>query len=229
MKMRINANIALSTPQILLVPYSSHHVPCYHSWMANPEIQELTASEPLSIEEEYEMQKSWRNDGDKLTFIICRPKVDGGKVVRGGVDDADGRMVGDVNLFLTEAEEDPEGCIGELELMIAPLSARRKGYGRATILTFMSYFQRHLLYILQEFSPTKRTRLLQLKVKIGSKNVSSIGLFESVGFVKVGEGPNYFGEVELVFEGFMGEERIRSFREKFDVGELEEMEYLDPA
>ena len=38
----------------------------YHNWMKCPELQELTASEPLTIDEEYEMQKSWRNDEDSI-------------------------------------------------------------------------------------------------------------------------------------------------------------------
>ena len=32
--------------------------------MKSKELQELTASEPLTLEEEYEMQKSWREDDD---------------------------------------------------------------------------------------------------------------------------------------------------------------------
>ena len=36
---------------------SSHeHIPKYHEWMANPDLQEATASEPLTLEAEYEMQ-----------------------------------------------------------------------------------------------------------------------------------------------------------------------------
>ena len=33
-------------------------------------ILELTASEPLTLDEEYEMQKTWYNDPNKLNFII---------------------------------------------------------------------------------------------------------------------------------------------------------------
>ena len=55
---------------LALVPYLPHHVPRYHQWMSNHEILAQTASEPLTIEEEYKMQISWANDPDKRTFII---------------------------------------------------------------------------------------------------------------------------------------------------------------
>lgn len=32
--------------------------------MKSPELQQLTASEPLTLEQEYDMQRSWREDGD---------------------------------------------------------------------------------------------------------------------------------------------------------------------
>ena len=37
---------------VALVPYAPEHVAAYHAWMEDPELQELTGSEPLSLEEE---------------------------------------------------------------------------------------------------------------------------------------------------------------------------------
>lgn len=36
----------------------------YHEWMSSEEIRQQTASEPLTLEEEYEMQQSWQKDED---------------------------------------------------------------------------------------------------------------------------------------------------------------------
>uniref|UniRef100_V5F2S9 Uncharacterized protein n=1 Tax=Kalmanozyma brasiliensis (strain GHG001) TaxID=1365824 RepID=V5F2S9_KALBG len=110
--MRINRDTVLVGRMTVLVPYRKQHVPRYHEWMKDPLIQEQTASEPLSLEEEYEMQQSWAVDEDKLTFIIlARPDED----VRGtrsavGVDEflSECKMVGDVNIFFNQRHEEDE-------------------------------------------------------------------------------------------------------------------------
>uniref|UniRef100_A0A8C3CJY0 N-acetyltransferase 9 n=1 Tax=Cairina moschata TaxID=8855 RepID=A0A8C3CJY0_CAIMO len=62
--MRINQDTVLQGIRATLVPYTPAHVPRYHAWMQSEELQRLTASEPLSLEQEYEMQRSWRDDTD---------------------------------------------------------------------------------------------------------------------------------------------------------------------
>jgi len=111
--------------------------------MKNPDIQKATASEPLSLDEEYSMQHIWRQHSDKLTFITCLPLSSAADAVKAGQEDAPDHMLGDVNLFLTMSEEDDETVIGEIELMVAPVSSQGKGYGRASLLAFLRYIAEH--------------------------------------------------------------------------------------
>lgn len=204
------------------------------------------------------MQKSWRQDSDKLTFIVClpitpapstpaTPPSQSRKSVKSQEYDDSDRMIGDVNLFITEPitiEEEEKGiCVGELELMIAVPSARRKGRGRATIVAFLLYISSHIQTILSEYSspqtqsesldPEKRRKRwegLQLRVKIGGENEKSLKLFESLGFRKVSDTVSYFGEWELWFDGLLGmngngEERIAELHRRFGGEEYEEMRY----
>ena len=137
-----------------IVPYTADLVPVYHSWFQSwPELLDLTASESLSLEEEQANQVSWETDQGKLTGIIC---------------DCDKRPVGDVNVFF-----DLEMGTGELNVMIADPSARRKGLARAAVLAAMAEARR--VFTIRKF-----------QAKIDENNISSQDLFRSLGFKEVG-------------------------------------------
>ena len=68
--MKSNYQTVLLGRHVVLIPYRPQHVPRYHRWMEDPYLQHMTGSEPLSLEEEVAMQKEWRDDDDKCTFIV---------------------------------------------------------------------------------------------------------------------------------------------------------------
>lgn len=167
------------------------------------------------------MQASWRNDADKLTFIVCAspyaPNVPTatqleqlGGTVAPKKHDIPESMVGDVNLFLVDDDEDEEeqvgeqaekrkAVIGEVEIMIARSDARGKGLARETLVGFMWYIMASLSSILAEYAggQTQVNYLKYLRVKIDKDNTRSLALFERVGFTRTSAEPNYFGEVEM--------------------------------
>ena len=53
--MRKNWKIRIVGEKVILVPYRHAHVERYHKWMQDEYLQEMTASEPLTLEEEYKM------------------------------------------------------------------------------------------------------------------------------------------------------------------------------
>jgi len=90
--------------------------------------------------------------------------------------------------------------VGEVELMIARKDLHRSGYGRSTLLTFLYYVLSNVPSIVGEYhsSTSGSTAQLEfLRVRIGKANERSLALFESIGFRKVKEEPNYFDEFEL--------------------------------
>ncbi|CAN0355225.1 unnamed protein product, partial [Hapterophycus canaliculatus] len=116
--MLTNWEIALRGKRVQLVPYRREHVLTYHGWMQDPWIREMTASEPLSLEEEYDMQLSWKQDPKKCTFIVLALVDDdegtGEGTERQGTAVAKATtpatvMAGDVNLFFNDYD-DPSMC-----------------------------------------------------------------------------------------------------------------------
>jgi len=54
--------VSLEGEKVILVPYMKDHVPKYHEWMQDPVLLSATGSEPLTLEQEYDMQLSWTQD-----------------------------------------------------------------------------------------------------------------------------------------------------------------------
>ncbi|XP_036938363.1 N-acetyltransferase 9 [Acanthopagrus latus] len=162
--MRINENTSLEGQRVVLVPYNAEHVPRYHEWMKSPELQQLTASEPLTLEQEYDMQKSWREDDDKCTFII----LDKQRWADTSVEEEQ-CMVGDVNIFLTDPTNP---SLAELEIMIAEPSYRGKGIGKEVTRMMMCY-------------GVTKLGIRKFQVKIGLDNQVSIAMFKKLDFQEV--------------------------------------------
>ncbi|XP_045669884.1 N-acetyltransferase 9 isoform X3 [Ursus americanus] len=174
--MRLNENTLLLGKKVVLVPYTAEHVPRYHEWMKSEELQRLTASEPLTLEQEYSMQRSWREDADKCTFIV----LDAEKWQARPSTTEDSCMAGDVNLFLTDLR-DPS--LGEIEVMIAEPSCRGKGFGTEAVLMMMSY-------------GVTKLGLTKFEAKIGQGNEPSIRMFQKLHFEQVAVN-SVFQEVTL--------------------------------
>ncbi|KAJ7193834.1 GNAT domain-containing protein, partial [Mycena pura] len=216
--MRVNEGTVIVGEQVVLVPYLPEHVPKYHIWMQDEELRELTASEPLSLEEEFEMQRKWRQDEDKLTFIICaRTQSD---TLDLGCIPQDSRvsslpMIGDVNIFLhgtpphlrsaTDAEEDE--FYAEVEIMIAEREYRRKGCAREALQLMLGYATASSNGYFTCPAPSSLASLPDrdsplpippafLLARISESNAPSIRLFETLGF-HITKRVEVFGEVEM--------------------------------
>lgn len=163
--MRINYNTCVVGEKALLVPYRREHVPLYNQWMQDPSLQAATASEPLTLEQEYQMQESWANDGDKCTFIILDRGFDGVH----GTSGHRGEMVGDCNLFFNDFDD---RCTAEIEVMVAETKSRQKGLAREALGLLMAYAVKHL-------------QVRRFLAKVGENNVASLNLFDRLSYRKV--------------------------------------------
>ncbi|XP_033631022.1 N-acetyltransferase 9-like protein [Asterias rubens] len=160
--MRINENVLIEGSRVVFVPYKEHHVFRYNDWMQSEVLQQLTASEPLTLAEEYEMQKSWHLDEKKCTFILL--EKDKWQTPECPETDC---MCGDVNLYCIDSDDDVHTA--EIEIMIADMSCRRKGIGQEALLLMM------------QFGVTK-LQMCRFVAKIGLQNEPSLALFKRLGF-----------------------------------------------
>ncbi len=152
------------------MPYRPEHVPKYHDWMSINEIQELTSSEPLSLEEEYQMQMNWLNDEDKLTFIVLSRDLYESAHEKNETDREIYSMVGDVNLFLSEDTEENHSQLehlAELNVMIVDHANRNKGFGSESISLMMNYAKQNFKSIVKFIA------------KIDETNMPSIRMFQN--------------------------------------------------
>ncbi|KXN88389.1 N-acetyltransferase 9 [Leucoagaricus sp. SymC.cos] len=185
--MKENAETVLLGRRVVLVPYARKHVPKYHEWMSDAELRGLTASEPLTLEEEYDMQHAWQQDEDKLTFIVLAREsqdqlpnaFDTPHMVHLSPEDsriATLPMVGDVNLFLKGARPKK--------------NFRRKGLALEAILLLLTYTTGQPSFLTTIVSPER------LVSRISDANEASIHLFEKLGFAVV-KRVAVFHEVEM--------------------------------
>ncbi|KAM4524105.1 alpha/beta-tubulin-N-acetyltransferase 9 isoform 1-T1 [Odontesthes bonariensis] len=197
--MKINENTLLEGHRVVLVPYNAEHVPRYHEWMKSPELQQLTASEPLTLEQEYDMQRSWREDNDKCTFIILDKQR-----WADASNEEEQCMVGDVNIFLTDPT-DPS--LAELEIMIAEPSHRGKGIGKQVTRMMMCY-------------GVTKLGVRKFQAKIGVDNQLSVAMFKKLHFQEVSV-CKVFKEVTL--ELTVDESSLRKLQD--DVAHMKERDY----
>jgi RimJ/RimL family protein N-acetyltransferase len=217
--MLLNYETVIVGEKCVLVPYRPEHVIQYHSWMQDPALLEATASEPLSLEQEYEMQRTWRDDEAKCTFIVlardlvpneCCSELLQKHSSEEFIQKSLSAMVGDVNMFLSEDEDETDdGQIddehitahaasssdrikesyrqAELDIMIAEKEHRKRGVGQEAVELMMLY-------------GATLCHLRRIFCKINQDNTASLQLFQSkLGFRQCAYA-ECFREVELEFK-----------------------------
>ncbi|XVE72510.1 hypothetical protein DITRI_Ditri11bG0045100 [Diplodiscus trichospermus] len=154
--------VSLEGQKVIMVPYMEAHVPKYHLWMQDPDLLQATGSEPLTLQQEYDMQLSWNQDPLKKTFIVLDKEMIEGKFVHG--DPHVEAMVGDVNIYMNDLD-DPH--LAEIEIMIAEPKSHGKGLGKESVLMMMAY-------AVQNFG------IHVFRAKIGESNGPSRSLFQKL-------------------------------------------------
>ncbi|CAO2814243.1 unnamed protein product [Amaranthus hypochondriacus] len=156
--------VSLEGEKVIMVEYMKEHVLKYHQWMQDPSLLSATASEPLTLDQEYDMQLSWNQDPLKCTFIILDKQMIVGEFLHGQPHTE--AMVGDVNIYMNDLE-DP--LLAEIEIMIAEPKSRGKGLGKEAVMMMMAFSVENL-------------GIHTFRAKIGESNQASLDLFHKLGF-----------------------------------------------
>ncbi|GAB4825266.1 hypothetical protein Ancab_008138 [Ancistrocladus abbreviatus] len=156
--------VSLEGENVILVPYMKEHVPKYHQWMQDPALLQATGSEPLTLDQEYDMQLSWTQDPNKRTFIVLEKQLISGDFVHGQAHIE--AMVGDVNVYMNDLD-DPQ--LAEIEIMIAEPKSRGKGLGKESVLMMMAF-------------AVETLGIHTFRAKIGESNRASLDMFCKLGF-----------------------------------------------
>lgn len=164
---------------MILVPYMKEHVPKYHQWMQDPALLQATGSEPLTLDQEYEMQLSWTQDPNKRTFIVLDKEMVDGDLIQGHPHVE--AMVGDVNIYMNDLDDSQ---MAEIEIMIAETKSRGKGLGKEAILMMMAF-------------AIETLGIHMFRAKIGESNQASLNLFRKLGFEEASYS-EIFKEVSIV-------------------------------
>ncbi|XP_015881030.3 GCN5-related N-acetyltransferase 9 isoform X4 [Ziziphus jujuba] len=144
--------VSLEGERVVLVPYMKEHVPKYHEWMQDPALLQATGSEPLSLDQEYQMQLSWNQD----PFT----------------------MVGDVNIYMNDPD-DPQ--MAEIEIMIAEQKCRGKGLGKESVLMMMAFAVKNLgIHIFRAKIGESNSASLNMFRKLGFEETSYSEIFQEV-------------------------------------------------
>ncbi|XP_042490589.1 N-acetyltransferase 9-like isoform X1 [Macadamia integrifolia] len=141
----------------------------------------LTGSEPLTLDQEYDIQLSWNQDPNKQTFVVLDKQLVVGDFFHGDppVEGKSFRgqyvkeqtihytcvaMVGDVNIYMIDLEDTQ---LAEIEIMIAEPKSHGKGLGEESILMVMTF-------AVENFG------IHIFRVKMGESNTASLNLFRKL-------------------------------------------------
>lgn len=201
--MRLNEHLQLVGTNVILVPYEAKHVQKYHRWMQSEELQELTASEPLTLEQEYAMQQSWREDEDsKISFCLCfwRNIVNCDiiclsectflildKAIFNQTGDEIAALIGDTNIFLLPPDDDGDDDLktGEIEIMIAEQPARGKRYGWESTLLMLAFGAKKLaIRRFRAITKDSNAKAIRMFTKMDFREVKRVAVFQEVTFEK---------------------------------------------